>query len=141
MLPRPCSALVQFRFGIRPQVKLSYAVAVGKAWLTARIAFSRLSIQRLVERVQDRKARAGRGAWDVQQARDLVTAFLWLRPLYYTARDACLFDSLVLLEMLAQYLNFKVKCKHHLARLTQAASGLKRPPAMPTLFITASYGS
>lgn len=103
MVPRPCSALVQFRFGIRPQVKLSYAVAVGKAWLTARIAFSRLSIQLLVERVQDRKTRAGQGAWDVQQARDLVTAFLWLRPLYYTARDACLLDSLVLLDLLAQY--------------------------------------
>lgn len=102
-MPRPSSALVQFRFGIRPRVKPRHAVTVGKAWLTARIAFGRLSLQHLVEQVQDRKTRARQGTWDAQQARDLVTAFLWLRPLYYTARDACLFDSLVLLDLLAQY--------------------------------------
>ncbi len=102
-IPRPCSALVHFQFGVHPQVKLRHANAVGKAWLTARIAHRRLSMQRLVERVQERKARAAHRPWDVQQARDLVTAFLWLRPLFYSSREACLLDSLVLLELLAHH--------------------------------------
>lgn len=101
-MPRPCSALVNFQFGRRPPVKGVRAIAVGKAWLKARIAFSRLPMLRLVERVQERKARALHQSWDAQTARDLVREFLWLRSLYYSARDACLFDSLVLLELLAQ---------------------------------------
>lgn len=100
-IQRPCSALVHFQFGTRPRVKPTRAFAVGKAWLSARIALRCLSLQRLVERVQERKARA-HAPCDVQQARDLVTAFLWLRPLYYSPRGACLLDSLVLLELLAQ---------------------------------------
>lgn len=102
-IPRPRSALVQFQFGVRPRVKSIYAVAVGRAWLTARIARRRLSMQRLVERVQERKARAAHRSWDAQQARDLATAFFWLRPLYYSSRGACLLDSLVLLELLAHH--------------------------------------
>ncbi len=102
-IPRPCSALVHFQFGVRPRMKLRHANAVGRAWLTARIAHRRLSMQRLVERVQERKARAAHRPWDAQQARDLVTAFLWLRPLFYSSREACLLDSLVLLELLAHH--------------------------------------
>ena len=91
------------QFGARPRVKLSHAVAVGRAWLTARIVRRRLSMQRLVERVQERKARAAHRSWDVHQARELVTAFLWLRPIFYSSREACLLDSLVLLELLARH--------------------------------------
>lgn len=102
-IPRPRSALVQFQFDVRPRVNQTRAIALGRAWLTARIARRRLSMQRLVERVQERKARESHRSWDAQQARDLVTTFLWLRPLYYRSRGACLLDSLVLLELLAQY--------------------------------------
>jgi Transglutaminase-like superfamily len=101
-IPRPLATLVCFQFGTRPRVKPTHAIALGRAWLKARIALSRMSMQRLVERVQERKARASQRYWDVQQARDIVTAFLWLRPLYYSPRGACLLDSLVLLELLAQ---------------------------------------
>jgi Transglutaminase-like superfamily len=101
--PQPRSALIHFQFGTRPRVKPTRAIAVGRAWLKARIALSRLSMQHLVERVQERKARTSHRYWDVQQARELVTAFLWLRPLYYSPRGACLLDSLVLIEFLAQH--------------------------------------
>jgi hypothetical protein len=101
-MPRPASALVDFQFGRRPQVKIIRAIAVGRAWRKARVALRRLPMLRLVERVQERKARASHHSWDAQTARDLVSEFVWLRSLYYGARDACLFDSLVLLELLAQ---------------------------------------
>lgn len=102
-IPQPRSALVQSQFGVRPRVKPIYAVAVGRAWLTARIARRRLSMQRLVDRVQERNARAAHRSRDAQQARDLVAAFLRMRPLYYPTRGACLPDSLVLLEFLAHH--------------------------------------
>jgi Transglutaminase-like superfamily len=102
-IPQPSSSLMHFQFGIRPRVNPTHAIALGRAWLKARIALSRLSMQRLVERVQERKARASRRSWDVQQARNLVTTFLWLRPLYYSPRGACLLDSLVLIEFLARH--------------------------------------
>lgn len=65
---RPHSALVQSQFGVRTGVKSIYAVAVGRAWLAARIARRGLSMQRLVERVQERNARAAHRSWDAQQA-------------------------------------------------------------------------
>jgi hypothetical protein len=40
---------------------------------------------------------------DIATVRSLVTAFVHLRPLFYTARDACLLDSLTLTHFLARY--------------------------------------
>jgi transglutaminase superfamily protein len=101
-MPKPSSALVEFEFGRHPRASIVRAIAVGRAWRKARSAFGRLPMQRLVERVQERKARASVRSWDVQAAQDLVRQFLWLRSLYYSSRDACLFDSLVLLELLSR---------------------------------------
>ena len=39
----------------------------------------------------------------VQAAYPLVEAFLHLRALYFTTKDECLFDSLVLVEFLARH--------------------------------------
>ncbi len=61
------------------------------------------SIEATVQRVRARRERySGRSAsLDLERARELVRAFVWLRPFVYSARDECLLDSLTLVEFLA----------------------------------------
>lgn len=69
----------------------------------ARIALRVRSLQYAVESVRRRKARTlnGDAAFDIQKCRELVAIFDRLRPFFFTAKDACLFDSLALIEFLA----------------------------------------
>jgi hypothetical protein len=62
------------------------------------------SIESVVARVRERKARhaAASSAADHDAARALVGAFVHLRPLLFGAQDACLFDSLAIVELLAR---------------------------------------
>lgn len=59
-------------------------------------------IETVVARVQRRKQQCGGCGFDLDAARPLVEAFLHLRPLVFTTKDECLFDSLVLVELLAR---------------------------------------
>ena len=71
----------------------------------AKIALRLGSLEHTVETVRRRKARAlGRGnAFDLRKNRELVAIFDRLRPFVFTAKDACLFDSLALIEFLAMH--------------------------------------
>jgi hypothetical protein len=40
---------------------------------------------------------------DADTVRPLVTAFVYLRPLFFTSKEACLLDSLTLVNFLAGY--------------------------------------
>lgn len=64
------------------------------------------SIDAVVARVERRKARCEASEFDLNAARPLVEAFLYLRPLFFTTKDECLFDSLVLVELLARHYLF-----------------------------------
>jgi hypothetical protein len=59
-------------------------------------------IEAVVARVEQRKQRA-ESKFDLDAARPIVKAFLYLRPLFFTSKDECLFDSLVLIELLASH--------------------------------------
>jgi hypothetical protein len=58
----------------------------------------------VVQAARLRKSRAsGTSAVDVATVRELVTAFVHVRPLFYTTRDGCLLDSVTLSHFLARY--------------------------------------
>lgn len=62
------------------------------------------SLQATIEYCSSNRARLTKSsALDVPKARSLVSAFRALRPLFYTAKDRCLYDSLVLREFLRRY--------------------------------------
>jgi hypothetical protein len=53
---------------------------------------------------QDARARASMDrSIDRARAHDLVATFAWLRPLFYTSKNACLFEALALGKFLASY--------------------------------------
>jgi len=84
-----------------------YAARFLIACTRAQLALRLRSLERVVNSVQRRKKRA----WNIaplslDRERELVATFLRLRPLAYTARDACLFDSLALLTFLAMHGSF-----------------------------------
>lgn len=79
----------------------SFLVAAAAAVILIRC----LSFERLVSRVRRRKqSRNGAAApLDVQQVAQLIHRFEELRPLLFSARDACLLNSLALIEFLARH--------------------------------------
>jgi hypothetical protein len=58
------------------------------------------SFAHIVARIEERKARSSSAA-DLATIRQLTHEFMALRPLFYSVRDRCLFDSLVLTEFMA----------------------------------------
>ena len=87
----------------RPRITLrdvsQVLIAAGKA----RALLKWRPIETVVARVQRRKERHAAAEFDLAAARPLVAAFLYLRPLFFTTKDECLFDSLVLIEVLARH--------------------------------------
>jgi hypothetical protein len=111
-LPRPEAALtaVDLRsdadpFEARPTIGAGRVLNFFRACFAARLALRMRSIASVVSGVAARKARQGGGAQalDLRKAREHVVAYVHLRPLLLTAKDACLFDSLVLVNYLAHY--------------------------------------
>jgi hypothetical protein len=85
------------RITLRNVSRLSIAAAKAQALLKLR------PIEAVVTRVRERKQRENpAGEFDLAAARPLIAEFLYLRPLVFTSRDECLFDSLVLVELLAR---------------------------------------
>jgi hypothetical protein len=79
----------------------TFLLACARARATLRLR----SLEHAVESVRRRKARSLRhaSAFDLRKNRELVATFDRLRPFVFTARDACLFDSLALIEFLAMH--------------------------------------
>ena len=75
-----------------------------RAYAVAKWSLKRRPIKEVVEAARLRKKRASTGSTlDIKRVRALVAAFLYLRPLLYTAHNACLLDSLTLTRFLALY--------------------------------------
>jgi len=74
-----------------------FACACAKFWLRWR------AFEQVIESARRRRAKSlERGvAFDLDRSRDLVAIFDRLRPFVFTSKDACLFDSLALIEFLA----------------------------------------
>jgi len=85
------------------EFKLRQALQFLGACVWARIALRVQPLERIVDRIEHRKAAHGSGASpELHAVRDLARIFRALRPLVYSAERHCLLDSLVLVEFLAQ---------------------------------------
>ena len=101
---QPKDALVEYEFDVRPCTNVAQLWSLLRAHAAAKWALRHRPIKAVVEKAQQRKRRAETGvAVDLNAMRPLVTAFLYLRPWFYTARNACLLDSLTLINFLAGY--------------------------------------
>jgi hypothetical protein len=96
------SALLQPELEEQPRVKLADVGRLLRASAVAGFELRRSSIESVVRRVRERKSRHAAGAMDLAAARELVGAFAHLRPLLFGAQNACLFDSLAIVELLAR---------------------------------------
>jgi transglutaminase superfamily protein len=100
----PEYAIVEYDLNSRPSTTLEHLWRVCTAYTSAKWALRRRPIKEVVETACLRKTHASStGRWDADTVRPLVTAFTYLRPLFFTSKDACLLDSLTLVNFLAGY--------------------------------------
>jgi hypothetical protein len=100
----PKVALVEYDLHVRPRTSLGQLWNFFAAYTTAQRSLRRRPIKEVVQAARLRKKRArGASGLDIATIRELVTAFVHLRPLFYTAHNACLLDSLTLTHFLARY--------------------------------------
>jgi len=97
-------ALVEYDLHVRPRATPRQLWNFCAAFMVARWSLKHRPIKEVVQAARLRKKRAATApAADVAKLRELVTAFVHMRPLFYTARDACLLDSVTLMHFLARY--------------------------------------
>ena len=100
----PKVALVEYDVHARPRAGLKHLWNFFRAYSTAQWSLEHRPIKAVVQAARQRKKRAqGVAGPDIATIRGLVTDFVHLRPLFYTAREACLLDSLTLTHFLARY--------------------------------------
>lgn len=99
------SAVPESQWKTRSPIRTRYVTAFAAAVISSWIQLHCLSTASTVSAVARRKARqAPVGAeFDLHTAREFVWISQQLRPFFYTARDACMFDSLVLVNFLARF--------------------------------------
>jgi hypothetical protein len=110
-MPRPQSTLSaptrgasSDLFATRPTLSFGHVAQFIRASVAARTALRWRAIASVVARVNLRKRRRGvSNPLDVAVARKLVAAFVYLRPLLFTTQDACLADSLALVNFLSYH--------------------------------------
>ena len=95
-------SLVEYDIHVRPRTSLGQLWNFFLAYAEARWWLKHRPIGDVVRAARLRK-RSRASCTDIDTVRSLVTAFVHLRPLFYTARDACLLDSLTLTHFLARY--------------------------------------
>ncbi len=88
-----------------PRVDPGTCLRFVSAAIRARLMLKYRSLESVVERVRARLERAQdkEAPFDVARVHHLVGVFATLRPFFFTAKDACLFDALALSEFLAGY--------------------------------------
>jgi hypothetical protein len=103
-MPRVERALLNPDLETQPAVAARDVTRFLRAAATAGLTLRLRSIDTVVERAQRRKARrmVPGAPMDHDVARALVGSFVHLRPLLFGAQDACLFDSLAIVELLAR---------------------------------------
>ena len=100
----PKFAMIEHDLNSRPRTTLAQLWRVCAAYTSAKWALKRRPIKEVVQAARLRKKRGpSTSTLDAGTLRPLVTAFAHLRPLFYTAKDACLLDSLTLVNFLAGY--------------------------------------
>lgn len=83
-------------------------ITLALACVSASFSLKSKSLGRILESMRRRKLRLVRRSQhtDIVTARHLVNVFLQLRPYFYSVKDQCLFDSLVLTTFLAHHRSY-----------------------------------
>lgn len=102
---KPKNALLEYDLNVRPHATLAQLWRMLTAYAAAQWAFKHRPIKEVIGGIAHLRTKRMPSASgeDIARARSLVTVFDHLRPLFYTAQDACLLDSLTLLHFLAGY--------------------------------------
>jgi transglutaminase superfamily protein len=91
----------------RPKISLLHIVRFSVAAIAAHLSLKYLPFERVVRQAQWRRmharARFGTFALDRERTQTLIAIFSWLRPFFFTAKDACLFEALALSRFLASH--------------------------------------
>jgi len=86
----------------RPRIGARLFLRFVTAAVRARLLLKYRTFETVVERVKSRRGRTRAPVTDSELA-GLVSAFATLRPFFFAAKDACLFDALSLSEFLGGY--------------------------------------
>jgi hypothetical protein len=100
---RPRVAMVEYDLNVRPRTTFAQLCRLLSAYAAAKWSLKYRPIKEVVRATGLRKRRLQPTNLEAGALRRLVTAFVYLRPLFYTAREACLLDSLTLVNFLAGY--------------------------------------
>ncbi len=101
---QPKTTVVEYDLNVRPRTNVAHLWSLFRAQAAAKWSLRHRPIKTVIESAKLRKSGAQSGLTvDITAVRPLVTAFLHLRPWFYTARNACLLDSLTLVNFLARY--------------------------------------
>lgn len=108
-IPLPSTTLLQppVLFGdeaeARSTIRSRPVMGFAAAAVSAAAELKWWTIERVVQDVTHRRMAWAGGTLDMERAKELVALFNRLRPFAFTARQACLFDSLALLNFLAHH--------------------------------------
>lgn len=98
----PLLDLSGYEFGNRPNINIGHILKFFTACTAASLKLRFTSTEQVVKSVKKRKHQNSLDI-ELSKTRDLVEIFNMLRPLFFTAKDHCLFDSLALIEFMARY--------------------------------------
>jgi hypothetical protein len=103
--PRPEMTLSELEAGADGKLGVATVYAFVMASVFAKFALRFWRFERVVQRVASRNAthRDPARPFDLQRARELMSAFARLRVFLFSTRDECLHDSLAVLEFLARH--------------------------------------
>lgn len=100
-VPRPEAALLEHYGHTRPPIRGADLFIFCAACLTMAAVLGIAGLNSALSRVRARKQRVHRLSVSENQIATAAAIFARCRPLLYTARSACLFDSLALVDFLA----------------------------------------
>jgi hypothetical protein len=102
MLAPPTISMMEDFRAQRPAIRLSHVCVFLGAILTALVRLRFQSLERIVGGIRRNRQRRDQEA-DFPRTRDLTEIFRRLRPMLFTSRNHCLFESLALLHFLSHY--------------------------------------
>ena len=101
-MQRPTRALADEYLHTEIPIRAHHVLRFLASYVWCLLAKKHLTIESLIGKIQQRnRCSIGRSSSD--QARQLSTVFERLRPWFYVGKDACLFDSLMLIHFLSSY--------------------------------------
>jgi hypothetical protein len=85
-----------------PRIRFLTAIRFALAYFRSLASLHLSSLEKTVRRIERRKHCSRKSLdLDLERTRELTGAFTTLRPFFYSAKNRCLLDSLVLIEFLA----------------------------------------